>query len=124
MLFRRIVILLFYFNSIKVRLELHVRRLGLPPIHYFNSIKVRLELRSVRIAAAISPNFNSIKVRLEQEKEEVGDDYRIFQFHKGAIRTEGRTILDNSFLYFNSIKVRLELNYGKNCIYPSLISIP
>ena len=74
--------------------------------------------------------FNSIKVRLEHNS---GFDFiapSLFQFHKGTIRTRdarnyptphrdfnsikvrlelsGLPICKNGFIYFNSIKVRLE----------------
>ena len=65
-------------------------------------------------------------MRLEhEEKEEVGDDYRIFQFHKGAIRTV-ITFEPEYFdkVDFNSIKVRLELNSLKVCAHLCAISIP
>ena len=53
-------------------------------------------------------HFNSIKVRLElnvifNRCEVVG-----FQFHKGAIRTEGLELVEIADGDFNSIKVRLE----------------
>ena len=34
----------------------------------------------------------------------------VFQFHKGAIRTESLMLRVATISYFNSIKVRLELN--------------
>ena len=55
-------------------------------------------------------NFNSIKVRLEPlilfEKSMLS----VFQFHKGTIRTQLATTANNDKIYFNSIKVRLELS--------------
>ena len=36
------------------------------------------------------PYFNSIKVRLEQEYEKRKRENRIFQFHKGTIRTRNQ----------------------------------
>ena len=80
----------------------------------------------------IIKNFNSIKVRLELDNDQfmigsfifqfhkgaIRTDLAVlssllfvrFQFHKGAIRTEENSI--NSYLFdnFNSIKVRLELH--------------
>ena len=77
-----------HFNSIKVRLErLQDKRIQ----HfrtYFNSIKVRLERDTRRYGASVFVNFNSIKVRLERLL--VAHDVvkpKLFQFHKGAIRT-------------------------------------
>ena len=53
--------------------------------------------------------FNSIKVRLEHAFVQDFRKFKLFQFHKGTIRTsvkdkEEKERLDN----FNSIKVRLE----------------
>ena len=79
-------------------------------ISYFNSIKVRLEPGARPHWGRAHGNFNSIKVRLEPESATMSPyDYR-FQFHKGAIRTM-RNIKPHfaTLLYFNSIKVRLEL---------------
>ncbi len=54
-----------YFNSIKVRLELHIiSKLNLLIFH-FNSIKVRLEHGNLTGKKGADGDFNSIKVRLE-----------------------------------------------------------
>ena len=78
----------------------------------FNSIKVRLELRDSTRTPKRRCNFNSIKVRLERLR---GYWYwgqrQQFQFHKGAIRTEQKMSIFCALIYFNSIKVRLELWY-------------
>ena len=78
---------------------------------YFNSIKVRLELLLLLPLLPCLPYFNSIKVRLEQTTQTVVNKQQRFQFHKGTIRTSyaGQPALHNS--HFNSIKVRLELQY-------------
>ena len=55
------------------------------------------------------PNFNSIKVRLEQAFR--GNKPLLdaqFQFHKGTIRTFRLRRNALHYVYFNSIKVRLE----------------
>ena len=52
--------------------------------------------------------FNSIKVRLEHALRGIRNGVRLFQFHKGTIRTNHFSLLIISILYFNSIKVRLE----------------
>ena len=75
------------FNSIKVRLEHSIARSSLPSSSDFNSIKVRLEL-SVQI----------ISLRITY----------LFQFHKGAIRTDMTAAPAEGLEHFNSIKVRLE----------------
>ena len=54
-------------------------------------------------------NFNSIKVRLEQPLQEHDRDRIRFQFHKGTIRTWCSMRSTTLTIYFNSIKVRLEL---------------
>ena len=54
-----------YFNSIKVRLELHVEDSILPLLQNFNSIKVRLEPFFSNSSPRFFTYFNSIKVRLE-----------------------------------------------------------
>ena len=69
--------------------------------------------------------FNSIKVRLEPAFERVQAlKKKLFQFHKGAIRTlvspdDRRLDVD-----FNSIKVRLELGYHEKKLLLLHISIP
>ena len=76
---------------------------------YFNSIKVRLE-QAAEIQASINEkNFNSIKVRLEHADFASQVLAQLFQFHKGTIRTNQNTMIISLILYFNSIKVRLEL---------------
>ena len=55
----------YYFNSIKVRLELTIFDNGMKPQDYFNSIKVRLEHNYSPMGGGGFCNFNSIKVRLE-----------------------------------------------------------
>ena len=93
----------------------------------FNSIKVRLERSNRWVVAYFRSDFNSIKVRLEltllnlliflQSK---------FQFHKGTIRTSFAIAKMSSlvFIYFNSIKVRLEPCCRYQCLQTSPISIP
>ena len=76
-----------YFNSIKVRLELGVAVLLFSTIGDFNSIKVRLEQGYAENGEEAYKNFNSIKVRLEPPFIPIAFYLRVFQFHKGAIRT-------------------------------------
>ena len=60
------------------------------------------------IYAMLLLHFNSIKVRLEQQGG-IGILLQgIFQFHKGAIRTERQYMKQRLVYNFNSIKVRLE----------------
>ena len=48
-------------------------------------------------------------MRLERTKRLAGENVFEFQFHKGAIRTVMDKLIIKRVLYFNSIKVRLEL---------------
>ena len=54
-------------------------------------------------------DFNSIKVRLELLAVFRQLQYFLFQFHKGAIRTQQSKAIPIVLYHFNSIKVRLEL---------------
>ena len=110
-----ILIIMTYFNSIKVRLKPVIRLTTaddyplfqfhkgtiktravierIRRVFDFNSIKVRLKLQGSSRGLSVHPNFNSIKVRLKlwrfwrQTKNGI-----LFQFHKGTIKT--------IFLYF------------------------
>ena len=53
-------------------------------------------------------NFNSIKVRLEHDSVFCKVFQPLFQFHKGAIRTQVLLKVLVILFDFNSIKVRLE----------------
>ena len=53
--------------------------------------------------------FNSIKVRLEHYENQRAYHIKLFQFHKGTIRTVLPVFLQPGISHFNSIKVRLEL---------------
>ena len=59
-------------------------------------------------------HFNSIKVRLKQEYEKRKRENRIFQFHKGTIKTSISPPLSLRPPNFNSIKVRLKLYQHKS----------
>ena len=74
----------------------------------FNSIKVRLEHWKITPSQDKNANFNSIKVRLEQTERVNNNKSRLFQFHKGAIRTGYAQFENVDLNNFNSIKVRLE----------------
>ena len=66
----------------------------------FNSIKVRLE-RIFNLPLADSyKNFNSIKVRLELLPIDDDKYIKLFQFHKGTIRTNEVEFLDGSIRIF------------------------
>ena len=75
------------FNSIKVRLEPHIKLETTVEDIYFNSIKVRLEHRDAMKNIPTNQYFNSIKVRLELSYSFSNLYFSLFQFHKGAIRT-------------------------------------
>ena len=74
----------------------------------FNSIKVRLEQGCSPSVECFLDNFNSIKVRLELAASVFHLNYKLFQFHKGAIRTCQKAKAKSGYPNFNSIKVRLE----------------
>ena len=126
-----VLLVLFYFNSIKVRLERSWSRRSIRALYinfnsikvrlepgivsqrdhhlfYFNSIKVRLERIRPTIHQRREGHFNSIKVRLELSSLFAFLLFRLFQFHKGAIRTCSLSIKAIAMYHFNSIKVRLE----------------
>ena len=52
-------------------------------------------------------SFNSIKVRLRHSIGATSSSEKMFQFHKGTIKTVRFTLLTGSIACFNSIKVRL-----------------
>ena len=101
-------------------------------LYHFNSIKVRLKLTPLPTAPLKGLYFNSIKVRLKLEYSNLPIDYITFQFHKGTIKTllpfftrflsikfqfhKGtiktirRRLFWCIFWHFNSIKVRLKLS--------------
>ena len=85
--FLYLIILYFNFNSIKVRLKL-ISALLLTNLWYFNSIKVRLKPSSRTRHPSFCQDFNSIKVRLKRSCSIGIDRSKIFQFHKGTIKTE------------------------------------
>ena len=74
----------------------------------FNSIKVRLEQPPRWLRRFYHANFNSIKVRLERNLVHQMHFLKLFQFHKGTIRTEQGLWTNEKSRNFNSIKVRLE----------------
>ena len=141
------LISLWYFNSIKVRLELNSENADfiLSPFQfhkgtirtcpcsyqertptYFNSIKVRLEQSFAFNFNSYSCYFNSIKVRLEHTLLAYFPyELSLFQFHKGTIRTNPNILfmLEN-VENFNSIKVRLERKTATALRLFSTISIP
>ena len=80
-----------YFNSIKVRLELCAHR-SINPLGAFQFHKGTIRTTFSHLRSECNDYFNSIKVRLEQENPR-----------------EICVKLD----YFNSIKVRLELPTGE-----------
>ena len=135
------------FNSIKVRLERSLGYTTTAVLLYFNSIKVRLEHASASSLASSIVYFNSIKVRLELNFGCIEFRLRLFQFHKGAIRTPCRLATSSSALLFqfhkgairtrntrwntdtsiknfNSIKVRLEPSKCHHLYQVLPISIP
>ena len=82
----------------------------------FNSIKVRLRPLSVVYLLSILLHFNSIKVRLRPMSSFSYLIIRLFQFHKGSIKTPKASIIGLSPANFNSIKVRLRHTIGGQSI--------
>ena len=80
------------FNSIKVRLKRSLGPIALQGLPNFNSIKVRLKLDSPQDLRSSLWNFNSIKVRLKPTGSSAVPHTRKFQFHKGTIKTIIRSI--------------------------------
>ena len=104
---------LYYFNSIKVQLK-HTLISGAHPAHnnfnsikvqlkhpqavahmardsHFNSIKVQLKLNEHGTQIVILVDFNSIKVQLKRKALCCVHPRKVFQFHKGTIKTQTRT---------------------------------
>ena len=69
-------------------------------------------------------DFNSIKVQLEQDRVRNTASIKLFQFHKGTIRTLYLKKGYNIYIDFNSIKVQLELVNGIKLFCVDDISIP
>ena len=82
-------LLIKYFNSIKVQLELIAPQVLITLSFNFNSIKVQLELFGADQLFQSPLHFNSIKVQLEPSSIGCDTLLRQFQFHKGTIRTHG-----------------------------------
>ena len=93
-------------------------------IRYFNSIKVQLEHVACDQLVFDNGNFNSIKVQLELQKLPIRRLKRIFQFHKGTIRTFNCNLSILIIFHFNSIKVQLEQYDGLLLTNRCPISIP
>ena len=83
----------------------------------FNSIKVRLELLASDILTYLNKfQFHKGTIRTLSQVHFLALS-NIFQFHKGTIRTFETYLLNKTRRqYFNSIKVRLELNTVLNPI--------
>ena len=76
---------------------------------YFNSIKVQLELVLYALGLIAAYLFQFHKGTIRTWSGTVNDDkLLIFQFHKGTIRTSRFFLFVVDFDYFNSIKVQLE----------------
>ena len=78
---------IFYFNSIKVRLERSLVSRGVR-----SSSRFQFHKGAIRTLVLLHPLIEMLE----------------FQFHKGAIRTVHHYLLAHAVLHFNSIKVRLE----------------
>ena len=67
--------------------------------------------------------FNSIKVRLKPSSRQGWGGNRLFQFHKGTIKTRPPSGLPLTITGFNSIKVRLKPVKSKTYIPEDSISL-
>ena len=77
-------------------------------VFYFNSIKVRLRHRSSLFATANPPSFQFHKGSIKTNEQIKGlPPPPIFQFHKGSIKTSDTFYVPQQRYNFNSIKVRL-----------------
>ena len=80
---------------------------------YFNSIKVQLEL-FVDVYFIIIIYFNSIKVQLEPKSRFNKGSSTVFQFHKGTIRTLPPQYPGNMIIKFQfhkgTIRTRTQFN--------------
>ena len=103
-----LILILLYFNSIKVRLKRKPALAPPPSSSHFNSIKVRLKHCQSGRSGNNYPHFNSIKVRLKQSSCFHSVKGLLFQFHKGTIKTGYSCYRAGGYHHFNSIKVRLK----------------
>ena len=69
-------------------------------------------------------NFNSIKVRLKQEYEKRKRENRIFQFHKGTIKTDLSQTIDDCRPLFQFHKGTIKTFIFNSNYYGIFISIP
>ena len=113
-----------HFNSIKVRLKQKYSLVVDKYYQNFNSIKVRLKLYLLKACLWVCFDFNSIKVRLKHTWVNPGDTLKLFQFHKGTIKTIYLCKIGDLIRNFNSIKVRLKRVDGAFNGVLSSISIP
>ena len=95
------------FNSIKVRLNLLVRRVEILIKPWFQFHKGTIKPHSWWLLSFHFLDFNSIKVRLNRLLFLNLSVYEKFQFHKGTIKPSLLRVLLWAVWNFNSIKVRL-----------------
>ena len=92
MICNAIILILCYFNSIKVRLEhVLVKADEDPTPTEFQFHKGAIRTTPILLTKSWLTYFNSIKVRLELDLHALYLLCRLFQFHKGAIRTRHNT---------------------------------
>ena len=113
---------LFQFHKGAIRTLLPV--VPLVVLLYFNSIKVRLELLIATILIKSLSDFNSIKVRLEPSCSTSHNVVARFQFHKGAIRTQVSTKEFSLNLIFQFHKGAIRTFIPLIFMLPFNISIP
>ena len=91
---------------------------------HFNSIKVRLKHEQIAIFDLSNLDFNSIKVRLKRGRHPPRLCCRLFQFHKGTIKTEWTEIKEIGFWKFQFHKGTIKTNDEARAKLIKRISIP
>ena len=98
-----------HFNSIKVRLELEllVGRCSTHFVFQFHKGAIRTRCRLAKRSVVNRFQFHKGAIRTHVSLSSSSQS-PLFQFHKGAIRTKRWLLMTIIYMYFNSIKVRLE----------------
>ena len=85
-----------YFNSIKVRLKLNKATISISLQIQFQFHKGTIKTETEPLFNEEQPNFNSIKVRLKRKFKCKRFNKYSFQFHKGTIKTEYQKAMKNA----------------------------
>ena len=110
-------VLVCYFNSIKVRLNLNTYHISFAVVR-FQFHKGTIKPSSHLWQYCCVPDFNSIKVRLNLVLlSMVITSSLLFQFHKGTIKPFFQLSIVHRHTHFNSIKVRLNPFNGERIVW-------